>query len=270
MNRTGFRPLFRPALARRRALFAMAVALLGAGTSSRAAEPALRLYTEEYAPYNYTIKGKPSGLSVEIVMELQRRMRLDIPIEVVPWARGYRSASTEPWVGLFVTARTAEREPLFQWVGPISATRAHLYARRGEQTGIRSLDDARKVPQIMVPREWYIHQDLRSRGFTNLEPVSTPADAMRMLLANRSVVIAMDESTVAETMRLAGLVSDPPEPIVKISEALLYIAFSKGTPAEVVQRWQQTLDEMKRDGSFAAIHQRWLPGVPLPSAPAAR
>lgn len=238
--------------------------------TAHSAETALRLYTEEYPPYNYTIKGKPAGLSVEVVMEVQRRLHMDTPIEVVPWARGYRAALSEPLVGLFVAARTAEREALFQWVGPVSATRAHLYARRGEQTGIRSLDDARKVPQIMVPREWYIHQDLRSRGFTNLQPVSTPADAMRMLLANRSVVIAMDESTVAETMRLAGLVSDPPEPVVKISEALLYIAFSKETPQELVQRWQQTLDEMKRDGSFASIHQRWLPGVALPVTQPAR
>lgn len=224
----------------------------------------LRLYTEEYAPYNYTVKGRPAGLSVEVVLEIQRRLGTAVPIEVVPWARGYRAVQTEPLVGLFVTARTAEREPLFQWVGPISATRAHLYGRRGEQTGIRSLEDARKVQGILVPREWYIHQDLRSRGFSNLVPVSAPVDAMRMLLANRSVVIAMDESTVAETMRLAGMVSDPPEPIVKISEALLYIAFSQGTPAGLVQLWQQTLDEMKRDGSFAVIHQRWLPGVPLP------
>ncbi|MFY8117501.1 MAG: substrate-binding periplasmic protein [Roseateles sp.] len=240
------------------------LALLAAGSGAQTQE--LRLYTEEYAPYNYTVKGRPAGLSVEVVTEIKRRLGLSVPIEVVPWARGYRAAQTEPMVGLFVTARTAEREPLFQWVGPVSATRAHLYARRGEQTGIRSLDDARKVQGILVPREWYIHQDLRGRGFTNLVPVSAPVDAMRMLLANRSVVIAMDESTVAETMRLAGMVSDPPEPIVKISEALLYIAFSQGTPAALVQRWQQTLDEMKRDGSFAMIHQRWLPGVPLPPA----
>lgn len=240
----------------------LAAVLAACCAAIQAAE--LRLYTEEYAPYNYTVKGRPAGLSVEVVLEIQRRLGTVTPIEVVPWARGYRAAQTEPLVGLFVTARTAERESLFQWVGPISATRAHLYGRRGEQTGIRSLDDARKVQGILVPREWYIHQDLRARGFTNLVPVAAPVDAMRMLLANRSVVIAMDESTVAETMRLAGMVSDPPEPIVKISEALLYIAFSQGTPASLVQLWQQTLDEMKRDGAFAVIHQRWLPGVPLP------
>jgi polar amino acid transport system substrate-binding protein len=246
------------------ALALLASLLLAA--PSWAKEPALRLYTEEYPPYNYTLKGRPAGLSVEVVLEIQRRLKTEVPIEVVPWARGYRAAQNEPWVGLFVTARTAERESLFQWVGPISATRAHLYARRGEQTGIRTLEDARKVKEIMVPREWYVHQDLRARGFANLLPVASPADAMRMLLANRSVVIAMDESTVAESMRMAGLVADPPQPIVKLSEALLYIAFSRGTPAALVQRWQQALDEMRRDGSYAIIHQRWLPGVPLATA----
>ncbi len=37
-----------------------------------------------------------------------------------------------------------------------------------------------------------------------------------------------------------------------------YIAFSKGTPSELVARWQKALDDMKADGSFRRIYGKWL------------
>jgi polar amino acid transport system substrate-binding protein len=45
-----------------------------------------------------------------------------------------------------------------------------------------------------------------------------------------------------------------------LSTDLVYIAFSKGTSPQLVARWQAALDAMKRDGSFAKIYAKWLPG----------
>ena len=58
----------------------------------------------------------------------------------VPWARGYRMATTQPDVGLFVTVRTPERETLFRWVGPIISTSTTLYARSGEALPVTTLE----------------------------------------------------------------------------------------------------------------------------------
>lgn len=249
---------------------ALLVALLGGGGAAvvgsvaRAADESLRLYTEEYPPVTFSREGRPAGLAVEVVEEIMKRLGASAPIEVVPWARGYRAATTEPNVGLFATTRTAEREPLFHWVGPISSTRAYLYARRGQGARIVSLEQAREVDQILVPREWYLHQILRGMGFNNLKAVGTPADVIRMHAASRGALMALDESTVAETMRGVGIAGDPPEPVLLLSEAIQYITFSRDTPASVARRWQAALDDMKRDGSFAAIYARWLPGVAPP------
>jgi len=248
---------------------ALLVALLGNGGAAIgpvawAGEEPLRLYTEEYPPVTFAREGRPAGLAVEVVEEIMKRLGTNAPIEVVPWARGYRAATTEPNVGLFATTRTAEREPLFHWVGPIASTRAYLYVRRGQGPRIASLEQARDVDQILVPREWYLHQILRGMGFNNLKAVGTPADVIRMHAASRGALMALDESTVAETMRAAGVTGDPPEPVLLLSEAVQYITFSRDTPASVARRWQAALDEMKRDGAFAAIYARWLPGVAPP------
>lgn len=248
---------------------ALLVALLGGGAAAVgpaawAGEETLRLYTEEYPPITFSREGRAAGLAVEVAEEIMKRLGTAVPIEVVPWARGYRAATTEPNVGLFATTRTAEREPLFHWVGPIASTRAYLYVRRGQGPRIASLEQAREVDQILVPREWYLHQILRGMGFNNLKAVGTPADVIRMHAASRGALMALDESTVAETMRAAGVAGEPPEPVLLLSEAVQYITFSRDTPASLARRWQAALDEMKRDGAFAAIYARWLPGVAPP------
>lgn len=240
------------------------VALLGTAATARAGEEALKLYTEEYPPITFSRDGRAAGLAVEIVEDIMKRLGTPLPIEVVPWARGYRAATTEPNVGLFATTRTPERDPLFHWVGPVASTRAYLYVRRGQGLRISSLEQAREVDQILVPREWYLHQILRGMGFNNLKAVGTPADVIRMHAASRGALMALDESTVVETMRVAGIAGDPPEPVLLLSEAVQYIVFSRETPVMVARRWQAALDEMKRDGSFAAIHARWQPGVAPP------
>ena len=37
-----------------------------------------------------------------------------------------------------------------------------------------------------------------------------------------------------------------------------YIAFSKNTDPALVQRWQQALDQLTRDGGLLRIHRRWF------------
>jgi polar amino acid transport system substrate-binding protein len=43
-----------------------------------------------------------------------------------------------------------------------------------------------------------------------------------------------------------------------------YLAFSRKTPDEVVRRWQAALDDLKKDGTFARLFAKWLPGKKMP------
>lgn len=45
---------------------------------------------------------------------------------------------------------------------------------------------------------------------------------------------------------------------MRFNEGQLYLALNKGTPDEVVRRLQGALNEMKKDGSIAAIQRRYL------------
>lgn len=231
--------------------------------AAMAEETQLRLYTEEYPPISFLQKGKAAGLGTEVVEEIMSRLGITAPIEVVPWARAYTYATTTPNVGLFVTTRTPEREKLFKWVGPVSATTAHFYSRRG---GLRfeSLEQARNAERILIPREWYLQQMLRGMGFNNINSVPTPNDAVRMLVAGRAPLMALDDVTLADTLVAAGVNAGDIETGATIAQAVQYIAFSRDTPDSVAIRWQKALDDMRADGSFERIYKKWLPGVSLP------
>lgn len=239
------------------------VALLLACLGGVQAQP-LRLYTEEYPPINFSQDGKAAGMSTEVVREIMRRTGQRVSIQVVPWARGYQQAIQRPNTGLFVTMRTDAREHLFKWVGPLTRNVTGFYALRSSFIGIDSLEQAREFKEIAVPRDWYSHQRLIAEGFSNLNPVTSPAQMVSMLKRGRVKLMVLDNLSLNAMLAQGDIQPDEVQLLFSFMHSDSYIAFSLGTDDALVQRWQRELDDMKADGSFAAIHQKWLPGEPLP------
>jgi len=227
---------------------------------------ALNLLTEELPPLNFTDNKTVTGLSVDVVREIQRRAGNADPIVVVPWARGYKDALELPDTALFSTARTADRERLFQWVGPLARLEHVLYKKRGSPIALATLDEARRVGSIAIYRDDVREQFLKGRGFTNLDISPKPASCARKLLEGRVDLWLDSNLTAPQVIRQIG--SDPSEiePVLTIKPDYLYIAFSRATPASVVRDWQSALDAMNRDGAFDRIHRRWLPEATPPAS----
>ncbi len=220
----------------------------------------LQILADENRPLSFSENGQTKGLAVEVVQEIQRRTRNKNIIEIQPWPRAYRAVSTEPNVAIFAMARTAAREALFQWVGPISASRASLYGKRGSGLVIHSLDDAKWVERIMVVRDFYTHQLLQKLGFTNLELVPRPETMVKMALNDRAQLIFTSNVTLPDLLEKAGAKPNDLELLYTVTSIQTYVAFSATTSKDIVAKWQAALDSMKRDGSYAAIYAKWLPG----------
>ena len=94
--------------------------LLLAGFSCVLNAQTLTILTEVSPPgQTKAADGKFGGFAVEVVREIQRRVGNTDYIQEVPWARGHITLQNKPNTILFSVARAAERNPLFQWVGPI-------------------------------------------------------------------------------------------------------------------------------------------------------
>ncbi|WP_339523200.1 substrate-binding periplasmic protein [Pseudomonas sp. EA_35y_Pfl2_R111] len=250
--------------------FWLGVLLLGCVTPALAAE--LRLYTEEYRPLSYIKDGKLTGMAVEVIELLIQRTGQETRIELVPWTRGYHQVQHEANSGLFSTVRTARREALFQWVGPIARGHTSFYARRGAGLNVRTLQDVERFNTLAVPKQWYSYEYLSDQGLKNLYGVPTPQHMMKMFKHGRIELLLANNLALDDMLAQQGMRRDEVEWQFTLMDNNSYIAFSKSTDPALVRQWQQALDELLRDGSLERIHQRWFAqpfSIPAPGEPLA-
>ncbi len=218
----------------------------------------LQIITEDFAPFNFRSKeGKITGQSTEIVQEILSRLNLKIDIQLMPWNDGYELALSEPDVVLYSTFRTAEREELFQWIGPIGADEYVFYALKNSALSINSLEEAKKFSAIGVVQDDARHQFLKQNNVTNLKLYLNDAECYRALASGDVDLVVGSSETMAQMARQAGVDPSELKPVYSLRKTPLYIAFNKNTSTDIVKQWQDTLDEMKRDGTFDEINERW-------------
>ena len=106
-------------------LLALTASLLLGVAATQAAPEKIELLTENFPPYNMAADGKNfarneniRGIATDIIREMFQRAGVDYSMTLrFPWERIYKMALETPGYGVFVTARLAEREELFKWVG---------------------------------------------------------------------------------------------------------------------------------------------------------
>ena len=234
--------------------FLLLAVLLAANPAS-----ALTIATED-SPPSTIVKGDAlSGVSVEIVREIQKRVGDNTHIDVLPWARAYSMASTTPDVVLFATTRTPEREALFTWIGPIFSIKWGFFAMRSKAKPLGSLEEAKAGVTIGTYKDDAREQFLKSQGFTNLESSSSQMLNIRKLKAGRIDLLVSTNIGVATMPETAGLKPGELVNVFTFKDVDMYIAFSKGSDGATVAAWEKAFDEMQDDGTLTAIQARWLP-----------
>ncbi|MEF2143826.1 MAG: transporter substrate-binding domain-containing protein [Desulfovibrionaceae bacterium] len=237
----------------------MATLLLVLNVATAPAETRLNVLTEEGPPFNYSTPQGAEGFSVDIVREIMRRTNTESEIRIQPWARAFDTALKEPNTVLFTTTRTAERENLFHWVGPIMENTWALYARAESSLRIESPDDARKLSGISAYRADVREQYLLDQGFMNIRSVSDFESSVRMMLEGRVPVVIADDVGLKHLLRRLDIPENSITALYEIKRFGLYIALSLNTDQEIVQAWQKAFSDMVRDGTFDGIYQKWLP-----------
>lgn len=218
----------------------------------------VRLLTEDNPPFNFRdATGALTGQSVEIVQALLRRMEVSAPIDLLPWSDAYQETLTETDTALFTTALSESRRALFQWVGPIGTSERSLIGKTGSEFMIGGLADARSARGISVVQDDIAHQYLLAQGFTNLVAVARPADGLGLLLSGQVALWVQNPYGAYLEALAAGISPTDLEVMCSVKQESLYIAFNLSTPPWLVAQWQRTLDELKADGTMAAIADKY-------------
>ena len=216
----------------------------------------MKIFTEDSPPANYLGNGRLKGLSADIVREILRRLNMPDNIQVVPWARGYTLALTQPNVALFSTTRLPQREKLFKWVGPLYHQTWGFYARKDSMINISSLNQARAVARIGTYHKDAKEQYLQANGFRNLISTNKNLSNIRHLMDGSIDLWVSSDFNMPYLAQQAGINPDRLKLVFPFKRVQNYIAFSNQSPDALVNLWQQTLDELKQDGTYDRLCTR--------------
>ncbi len=220
----------------------------------------IRIFCNEEPPTNFSAAdGTVTGFTTEIVREIQKRLGNSSPIKIYPWKRAYKMALEEPGIVLFTASRNPDREDRFHWITQVTTRRSVLWSKADSPLKISSLEDARQVTSIGVLRGGNREKYLRLRGFTNLEPATEEGQNLKKLLAGRIDLIFLSTIEAATLVSFNGISFSEIEPKFTVYSNDSFIMMSKnGTSYETVKMWKNAAQQMKDDGTFKKIGEKWV------------
>lgn len=219
----------------------------------------LQILTENWPPVTFGIDTKADGMAVEVVRAIQTKIGNTQPIQVLPFARGYKALLEEPNVLLFTVGRSEEREKLMHLLGPVAISDITLYTRKGNAANLQRQGDAIRKLKVGTYRSSIFADTARKKGFFNLELAVSPLVIANMLMGKRFDLWVEGSVVVPAILKDVGYSFEDVEPVMVLDTLELYLAFSAKTPASTVKLWEEGLRSIKKDGSFARIYRKWLP-----------
>lgn len=228
------------------------------GTFAKAEQ--YQVVTEEWAPYNYKENNQLTGMTTEIVRAIMALTGDDFEIVQLPSMRASHVLQTRPKTILYSMFRTAERESLYKWVGPIVEESIHPYQLASALQPVSSLEQLLHAPRITTRHAGLVPDMLQSLGFKNLDRSATAnLQLYRMLLAGRTDIIVGDtDAGVAHYSRQLNIAPGTLRQIpIEIYRASLYIAFSQDCDDELVAAWASALEQLRHSGELERIQHRY-------------
>lgn len=223
--------------------------------------PNFRLLTEELRPFNYSINKKAYGISIEILNEIFRRLdskQNAINSEFFPWARAYYISQNERMNILFVTARTKDRERLFKWVGPIFSDKIEAFALKKRNIQINDISDFQKYrisTYIGDSQEELINK--LGIPIESLDRLISSEARFKKLYSGRSDIIIASRIVFFDYLNSNEINTNTLDSIYELDSIDICYAFSLDTPDWVVDKFQEVIMDLHKDGTINKIYESY-------------
>ncbi len=240
-------------------IFRLLLALIALSATGHSHAQTLSIYCEEDRPLQfYDQDHQLTGLGVDVLQEIQKRVGNKDKIQVVPWSRGMSKLNHDPNTILMTMARTPEREALYQWIGPIASVEYALYGKADSELKIDSIENAKKIHLIGVYRDDIRDQTLTRLGFNNLDRASSNISSFKKLMIGRVDVYADSKMGVESVAIASGYQVSDVKLIFPLFKSGLYFGVSKATNPTIVSKWNRALNDMKSDKTFLKIQRKYF------------
>jgi len=220
----------------------------------------LSFRTENYPPYNLNKRGKATGMSVDLLLLMAKRLHANMgrdDVKIGPWARGYQMAVERKNACIFSTTRTPEREHKFKWIGPIASTTVALIAKKDKQIHINTIDDIHKYRVGVVIKDigeqLLEAQGIKLASLDRMGGENVVAQSFKKLYKGRIDLFAYEYRVAKWTANTMGLKADAVENVYTLKQGELYYACNKQTSDTLIAKLQQALDALKKEGAYQKV-----------------
>jgi len=226
--------------------------------------------TEEYPPFTFIDNSTASGLMVDMVIAITRKAGEELPRESVrflPWSDAYQKALKEPGTVIFSIAMSPERKDLFSWVGPVVSSDIDLYSLRNRNISVNNTSDLSNYTIGTVTDDVTIDY-LADAGVDKNSIVTDPDPYTLIKYLDNGTIDLFAYGNIAAEYHIKNATGK--SGFYKVSGQLgsfpVYIGFSKGTPALLVEKFRKAFEEIKKtpdDGGMSEFDQilsSWILG----------
>lgn len=232
------------------ALAVLIIILSAANTTAKGAET-IEVLTEA-TPFTVIRPDEAhTGEATIFVKNVLARANFVSDIQYTPWKRSYQYALNQPNVLIYPIARTNEREEQFEWVGSIIPVSYFLFKLKArDDIDLEEVDDAKQYTIGVVNKHAH-HEYLGSKGFDNFQAVNNSEQNLRKLLLGRIDLFPLSSGGLFPLCKQVKIDCSQIVPVIALEDFSdgLYMAFSKNSDADAVQRMKQAyLEERNTPG----------------------
>jgi len=213
----------------------MAGAIALPASLSQAAD-GITAYAEDFPPYNFSRDGQAAGISTDMLRQICAEAKIACKMEIVPWARAYRLALSHANTMVFATARTAERENRFLWIGPIRTRKMFLYVLAGSSLTTENITKIEGV-RLGVVNGDSASLEVKTAGLRQpaLDAAPNVESNLHKLLAGRIDAMPSTELGMAASLKLEGIDAQSVRPVLSYPASDLYYALNRDTDPAIVE-----------------------------------
>ncbi|XYK79026.1 MAG: substrate-binding periplasmic protein [Labrenzia sp.] len=219
----------------------------------------VRVVTSNNAsPTNYTENGALVGTNVDLVQEMLNSMGASTEIEAYAWSRAYNIAKTEPNVAIFTAGRTDERVSMgFEFIGPIINRDHVLYAKKGRNLKIASIDDIKNQGLVVGGTDGDWRVNLLAKNGVEVDAVTKNSLNIKKLMGDRIDLVISSNLSASSLAGEGGYSVEDLDPVFTIRSSPSFIMLSPGTSEANIQKWRSAYEKLYKNDFFEKATQKW-------------
>lgn len=220
--------------------------------------PELRIGCDEYEPYNYSDEyGKRIGIDAEIATEACRRMGMKPVFVSIKWDEKDELLEEKQIDCAWNCFSMNDRKDAYQWAGPYLTSREMVVVAK--DSSIKSIKDLEgKIVGVQTstqPEKIFLEEDEEVPDIKFVYSFPDMEDALMVLQQGYVDAVAGHEGTLLR--RIKNIKGEYRLLEESLLETDIGVAFSKKADADLVQKLDWVLRDMKEDGTIASIEEKY-------------